>query len=130
MRSFLSLPIVTLVIAFMIAPAWALMPPHVDGTNIAGGVLEGNTLVVRGYSLEFSELPKDLVLTHTEDGRSVAWKHQVECTQEGNCTGDAPPGACQLRCVLTVTLSGLKDGDRLQVKYLDLNTTFDIKLKK
>ena len=130
MRWFLRLSVLTLTMSLFLAPAWALMPPHVDGTNITGGVLEGTTLIVRGYSLEFSELPKDLLITHTEDGRSVVWKHQVECTQEGDCTGDAPPGACQLRCVLTVTLSGLKDGDRLQVKYLDLNTTFEVKLKK
>lgn len=117
-------------LAILCTSAWALMPPHVTSTNIAGGVLEGEELVVKGYSLTYTDVPKELSLTHAKDKKAVSWKHKMACAEEGRCDDSAPPGSCQLRCVLTVTLSGLKDGDTLRLRYLDLDTTFRMKGEK
>ena len=114
---------------FLLAPAWALMPPHVEATNIRNGILTGLNLVIRGYSLEFSDPPKELSLTHADGATAVQWKHTMECTETGDCSRNAPLGACQSSCLLTLTLSGLKEGDRLHLRYLDLDSRFELKLK-
>ncbi|MEC9071468.1 MAG: hypothetical protein VX938_03775 [Myxococcota bacterium] len=116
-------------LGLLCATAWALMPPHVTKTNITDGVLKGHHLVITGYSLSYTDVPKELSLTYAKDKKALSWKHSMKCTEEGKCDEDSPPGSCQLRCELTVSLSGVKDGDSLRLKYLDLNQLFQVKAK-
>ena len=114
-------------LGLLCATAWALMPPHVTQTNITDGVLKGHHLVITGYSLTYTDVPKELSLTYaTDPNKTVSWKHAMKCTEEGKCDEDAPPGSCQLRCVLTVSLSEIKDGEPLRLRYLDQDTTFRV----
>ena len=42
---------------FVFSPVHALMPPHVNGAeNIIEGVLTGNSLIIKGYSLAYADL--------------------------------------------------------------------------
>ena len=111
------------------AAALAVMPPHVDGTNIKGGILTGNTLVLRGYSLKYTNVPKDLSLTDVNTKKAAVWTHSMDCQWEGDCDDDRP-GSCQLRCTLTITLDKAQSGTTLKLRYLDVKQTFTLKTAK
>ncbi len=121
---------IALVLILLPSVALALMPPHVDGTNIKDGVLVGNALILRGYSLKYTDVKKDLSLTYAKTKRTAAWTHKMDCQWEGKCDEDSRPGSCQLACVLTVSLDQVKAGTSLQLKYLDVNQTFQLKAAK
>ena len=125
-RRFVSLGLFV-ALTFVASTSLALMPPHVTGTNVKNGVLDGKTLIIRGYTLGYSELKKDLSITRTDDGQVVKFKHELTCKQEGDCRR-GPPGSCQERCELKVTLVGAKHGLTYTVTYLDLKQTFKVAL--
>ena len=114
---------------FVSSIAWALMPPHVDGTNIRKGTLSGEQLILHGYSLEYTNVKKDLSLTNTQSKKAAQWTHAMKCEWEGKCDDDRP-GSCQLRCVLTITLDKANVGATLHLKYLDVNETFRVERRK
>ena len=120
-----------LLLVFILTPAvaLALMPPHVDGTNIKEGKLVGHTLVLHGYSLKYTKVKKDLSLTDVKTKKTVVWTHKMDCQWEGDCDNDRP-GSCQLRCTLTLTLDKANLGSTLKLKYLDVNQTFTLKAAK
>jgi hypothetical protein len=109
--------------------AWALMPPHVDRTNIQKDTLVGDQLILHGYSLEYTNVKKDLSLTNTQSKKPAKWTHTMKCTWEGKCD-DERPGSCQLKCVLTVTLDKANRGATLHLKYLDVDETFRVERRK
>jgi len=113
---------------FLLSPAvvLALMPPHVDGTNIKKGALFGHTLVLHGYSLKYTKVQKDLSLTDVKTKKAVRWTHKMDCQWEGDCDTDRP-GSCQQRCTLTVTLEKATVGSTLKLQYLDVNQIFTLK---
>jgi len=119
-----------LVLILLPSVALALMPPHVDGTNIKDGALVGDTLILRGYSLKYTDVKKDLTLTNVKTRKAAQWTHKMDCKWEGKCDEDSRPGSCQLACVLTVSLDKVKSGTSLQLKYLDVNQTFQLKAAK
>ena len=105
----------------------ALMPPHVTGTNIKEGVLHGEELVIRGYSLGYSDLDKDLSVTRTKGAQAVKHKRNLTCTMEGDCKSDRP-GSCQERCELKLTLTDVKHHASYKVRFLGLNQLFKVVL--
>jgi hypothetical protein len=127
-RSLVSLMALAL-IAVAAGSAWALMPPHVTGTNIKDGVLDGKVLTIRGYSLGYSDLKSDLSLLRTTNGQAVKHTRKLTCTMEGDCKSDRP-GSCQERCELKLTLVEVKNGESFNVTFLDLKKTFDVALKR
>ena len=115
------------VLTLVAGVSFALMPPHVTGTNIKEGVLQGDQLVIRGYSLGYSDLDKDLSLTRTKSGQTVKHTRKLTCKMEGDCKSDRP-GSCQARCELKLTLTHVKNNASYKVGFLDLNQTFKVVL--
>lgn len=94
-----------------------MMPPHVTGTEpSADGTLSGDTLVIRGWSLVYSEPDTDLKVVDVGTGAPLpfTWDMDHEDVGEGEL-----PGAVQVRCELRVRLEGLAPGRRYRLEYLD-----------
>ena len=99
-----------------------MMPPHVTATEPPdGGVLAGDTLLIRGWSLVYSEPGADLTVVEAEGGDPLpfTWEMQAEDVGEGDL-----PGAVQVRCELQVRLTGLEPGRRYRLDYLDAAVEF------
>ncbi|MDP6946126.1 MAG: hypothetical protein QF464_18400 [Myxococcota bacterium] len=114
--------------ALLTTSAWALMPPHVTGTNLRDGVLKGTTLVIRGATLSASDPKKELSIVDEKTDKPASWTHDVSCKWVGDCERGVP-GSCQEQCTLTVTLEKVTDGARLKLDFLDLRTVFRVSLK-
>ena len=104
----------------------ALMPPHVTGTNIKGGVLDGNRLVIDGYSLGYADFKTEFSLSQVKTGNKVRHERKLTCKMEGDCKTDRD-GSCQERCKLAITLKGVQSGAALELRFLELKTTFSVK---
>ena len=108
------------------ASAFALMPPHVTSIDPAdGGTLTGKTVRIVGYSLEYTDLPKEFIIVDTATGKAVRFEHALSCQWVGECKDDKP-GSCQQRCDLTVTLAATTPGQKLRLRYLDTEATFTV----
>jgi hypothetical protein len=130
LRHSATLLLASIAVLLLSSSAFALMPPHVKSTNVKDGVLEGSELILHGYSLKYTDLPKDLVITDANTkNKKVSFTHKLNCKWVGECDDDRP-GSCQLKCVLRVTLDGVKHGARLRLRYLDETLAFRVVLKK
>jgi len=124
-----NLVLATLVVMLLSASAHALMPPHVTSTNIKDGVLQGTVLLIDGYSLEYTDVPKELVITNGATKKPVPFTHKHDCKWVGECHKDKE-GSCQLKCALQVSLKGVKNHSRLTLRYLDEEIAFRVALKE
>lgn len=107
--------------------ATALMPPHVTKVTPGdGGKLDGDTVLIEGYSLGYAGIDRELKIVDTTTGTAVSFTHALACTNEGNCGPGSPPGACQDRCTVKVTLSGVAAGQRLKLTFLRADVTFEV----
>ena len=113
----------------MTGASLAIMPPHTTGTNIEKGTLRGTQLVIDGYSLNYTDVEKDVSIVNVATGKAVKVTGETACRGEGDCDG-GPPGSCQQRCTLTVTIKGAKAGDKLKLKFLDLQVSFVLAAEK
>ena len=118
-----------IVVALCASGTWALMPPHVSGTNLKDGVLEGANLILRGHTFSASDPKAELTLVDAATRAPARWTHEMSCAWVGDCESGRP-GSCQEACTLTVTLLGVADGARLEVAFLDLKQTFRVLLPK
>ncbi len=86
------------------------MPPHVTSAE-----LRGDTLVVRGWSLVYSEPDSELRVIGP-DGAPLpfTWEMHAEDVGEGDL-----PGSVQVRCELRVKPEGLEAGRSYRLEYLD-----------
>lgn len=85
----------------------ALMPPHVTETvPQAGGILQGDTVFIYGYTLTFANIGLTTVHDLTSN-EHVPIATQISCVEEGE--GDMA-GAAQLYCTLMVKLNQLCPG--------------------
>ena len=101
------------------------MPPHVTGSNLQDGVLQGSTLILRGKTFSASDPTAELSLVDAATRAPVRWTHEITCEWVGDCTSGRP-GSCQESCTLDVSLLGVRDGARLEVAFLDLKVTFRV----
>lgn len=106
--------------------AHALMPPHVTGTNIKAGTLTGNTLIVRGYSLQHASPKRALRVTRLLSKTPLKVRSTLHCKSVGDCGPDAPPGACQERCEVHAILVDTQPGDRLEMSFIDTRIQFQM----
>ena len=120
---------VALILVCLAGTSVALMPPHVTGTNIKDGVLEGSKLVVDGYSLGYTDFKTQFSLVHAKTGKAVTSERDVACKMEGDCKRDRP-GSCQERCTVTIRLKDVKADERLELKFLDFKATITVKARK
>jgi hypothetical protein len=117
MRPALPSLLIAVLLAALLLPAGAaaLMPPHVTDTEPPpGGVLAGDTLVVRGYSLHVADLEALRVVEAATD-RVLPTEHDLECEREGHGTA---LGAVQYACELRVTVRGLRPGRAYELRFL------------
>lgn len=119
--------VLALLVTLLPAGGLALMPPHIDSSVPPdGGVLDGDTLVFRGYTLQ------DGVDVEVVDagGAIVPITQHVVCTDEGDCCGrdrregDLRVGCCQQRCELRVTLSEVVPEAAYRATVLDKSVVF------
>jgi hypothetical protein len=93
-----------------------MMPPHLNSTEPAdGGVLESDVVVLRGYSLVFTEPDSELTIVPEAGGAPLPFTWEMDDTEEGE--GDMP-GAVQVRCVLRVKPEGLVRGGSYRLEYV------------
>ncbi len=100
-----------------------MMPPHLSGTP----TLDGSTLVIEGYSLNYTDPESELTVTDIDSGDALPFEAALAKVREDRSGGSAnpPPGAIQYRCVLTVQLQGVQSGHTYRVAYVD--ETYDLK---
>ena len=97
------------------------MPPHVTDTDPEdGGELRGNTVIIKGYSLQHA--PKDPVVTDLTTKEKVPLVTTVTCRERGD--PDGPPGSLQFYCTQKVTLFGVIPGHQYELTYLETTIRF------
>lgn len=108
--------------------AFALMPPHVTSINPPdGGVLKGRMIVIEGYSLGHADLSKQLkIVDATKAKRTVAYKPALSCKSVGKCGPGSPPGACQSKCSVNVTLENVEAGQTIRLTFLRMKATITV----
>ncbi len=105
----------------------ALMPPHVTKTVPGdGGVLEGDVVLIEGFSLKYANIEKRLKIV-ASTGKVVPFSHALACRSVGECDDDSKPGACQQKCELKVTLKDVPSGTRMTLTFLKTKITFSKK---
>jgi hypothetical protein len=94
-----------------------MMPPHLRGAP----TLAGDTLVLEGYSLNYTDPASELTVVDVATGEALAFDATLEETREDRSGGamNPPPGAIQFRCTLTVRLQGVQPGHTYRVRYVD-----------
>jgi|ETNmetMinimDraft_15_1059895.scaffolds.fasta_scaffold26493_2 hypothetical protein len=99
------------------------MPPHIDETVPEhGGVLADDTVILRGYSLEYADLAElDAHCLTTERG---VVSHTVRNCEWVGSDLAGHVGGTQQRCELRVTLEGLTGGNRYRISFLDTVVEF------
>jgi hypothetical protein len=103
------------------------MPPHATSVTPAdGGVLVGRAILIEGYSLSWADLESQLKLVDAASGEAVCWTHDMTCRDEGRCDALAPPGSCQERCELVITVESPAPGQRLKLTFMDDEVTFTV----
>ena len=123
------LALASIALLLLCGSALAVMPPHVTGTNVKDGVLKGHELIIHGYSLNHTNVTRELVITHATTKKMVLYTHKHNCKWVGKCD-KGPPGSCQLKCILRVTLPGVENGARFHLRYLGTKLAFRVALKK
>lgn len=111
-------------LSILLIPAFAaaLMPPHVTDTIPAqGGRLEGAVLEIRGYSLEYTDLKKELRVIDLDSKKAMPIEPKLSCEWKGK--GDMP-GARQQYCILKVKIIGLVPGKEYELQFLDVSVKF------
>jgi hypothetical protein len=99
-----------------------MMPPHTTATEPEdGGTLTGDVLLIRGWSLVYTEPDTELTVVDVEEGSVLpfTWGMNGEDVGEGD-----QPGAVQVRCELRVRVQGLVPGRRYRLDYLDTAVEF------
>ena len=94
-----------------------MMPPHLTGTTPPhDGTLVGDTLVIDGWSLVYTEPDADLKVVDVATGAPLPFTWEMDANDVGE--GDQP-GAVQVRCALRVKVAELTAGQRCRLEYLD-----------
>lgn len=100
------------------------MPPHLRGsTPPSGAKLKGKTIVLHGYSLRYADR-KAIRIVDVRRKKPVAYTTQLKCKHVGRCGPSSPPGACQQKCDLTVTLAKLSKKTQLKLSSLQAVYTY------
>ncbi len=122
MRSRSSLCGAALVALTALSPeALAVMPPHVYATFPAhGGHLEGNLVLLKGYSLGYADTA-EMKVSAVDGDKEPSFTTELACEWEGE--GDRP-GSTQQHCELKVTLEGLQQGKRYRLAFLETEIEF------
>ena len=94
-----------------------MMPPHLSGPP----TLAGDTLILEGYSLNYTSPESELSVTDVESGAELPFEAALVRVREDRSGGaeNPPPGAIQFRCVLTVKLQGVEAGRTYRVSFVD-----------
>ena len=94
-----------------------MMPPHLSDAPR----LQGHTLILEGYSLNYTDPESELTVTDVDGGEELPFHAALARVREDRSGGadDPPPGAIQYRCVLTVLLQGVQPGHTYRVSYID-----------
>jgi hypothetical protein len=101
----------------------ALMPPHVDGIVPENdGTLEGDTVVLTGYSLGYADADAIQVID-VATGESAPIHPDLDCRWEGK--GDCP-GCRQQACTLTIRLLSPVSGHTYEFRFLDKTYRFTV----
>jgi len=120
----LHIGVVACVLFFGITHSLALMPPHIQSTIPPNeGVLEGDTFLFHGYSLEYAE-SDSLKVILVKTGESVEHTTKTSCTLEGKCDEESRPGSCQEKCEMRVTLKQVLPGEQYEIHFLDWKSRF------
>ena len=64
-------------------------------------------------------------MSQVKTGNKVSHERKLTCKMEGDCKTDRD-GSCQERCKLAITLKGVQPGEALELRFLDLKTTFSV----
>ena len=94
-----------------------MMPPHLSGEP----TLTGNTLVLQGYSLNYTDPDSELSVVDVDSGEALLFAATVEQVRQDRSGGAAnpPPGSIQYRCILTAKLQGVELGQTYRVSFVD-----------
>jgi hypothetical protein len=92
-----------------------MMPPHTNAVPKR----DGDTLVIEGYSLNYTDPAEELSVKDAQ-GADVPFEATLTKVREDRSDGaeDPPLGSIQYRCVITVTLGVPQDGRPLTVGFL------------
>jgi len=118
------------VLCLGIAHALALMPPHIQSATPPNeGVLEGQTFVFSGYSLEYADAKKLKVIL-VKTGEEIEYTTETSCTLEGKCDDNARPGSCQEKCEMRVNLNKVVPGEQYEIHFLEWKSRFTAAIEK
>jgi tetratricopeptide (TPR) repeat protein len=121
--------VVILLFSLFSQPVLALMPPHVTETTPRdGGVLIGETIILEGYSLSATD-PGTLHIMDATTGTEVEFSPSTECHSEARrflgCLWPlSPPGSCQSRCEMHITLNHTSPGHWYILTFLEETVHF------
>jgi hypothetical protein len=107
--------IVFAVVMLFSTVASALMPPHISSSVPKdGGVLNGNTVLIEGYSLKYAPL-KDLVVMDMDTNEKIDADTDLKCSWIDNCGEKDEVGCEQQKCELKVTIKKVISGHKYKL---------------